>query len=119
MPPKGTFDAEGFYDALDGARRVRKLTWKQVAEDSGVSASTLTRMGQGKRPDVDSLAALSAWADLNADMFITATRSEKHQGDSLAMISTYLRSDPNLSPTAAAALDALIQAAYERIRDTE
>lgn len=117
MPPKGTFDAEGFYDALDGARRTRNLTWKQVADQSGVSASTLTRMGQGKRPDVDSLAALVAWARLDADMFITATRSAKRKGDSLAMISTYLRSDPNLSAEAANALDALVQAAYERMRD--
>lgn len=115
MPPKGTFDADGFYEALDAARRNRRLNWKQVAEESGVSASTLTRMGQGKRPDVDSLAALCAWAQVDADMFITATRSENHPG-SLAMISTYLRSDPNLTPEGADALDALVQAAYERIR---
>ena len=49
----GRFDSQGFYDALDATRRSRNLNWKQVAAQSGVSASTLTRMAQGRRPDVD------------------------------------------------------------------
>ncbi len=54
----GWFDSDAFYAALDGVRRARDLNWKEVAAQSGVSASTLTRMAQGKRPDVDGLAAL-------------------------------------------------------------
>ena len=54
---KGRFDADGFYAALDAERRSRRYTWKRVADESRVSASTLTRMAQGRRPDVDSLAA--------------------------------------------------------------
>ena len=57
----GHFDATGFYGAIDSVRQGRELNWKQVAAQSGVSASTLTRMAQGKRPDVDGLAALAAW----------------------------------------------------------
>ena len=48
MPRKGSFDADAFYSALDGQRQARELTWKKVAEESGVSASTLTRIAQGK-----------------------------------------------------------------------
>ena len=48
------FDAEGFYAALDAIRLGREISWKKVAENAKVSASTLTRMGQGKRPDVPS-----------------------------------------------------------------
>ncbi len=44
--PKGQFDAEAFYAALDSQRQSRRMTWKQVAEESGISASTLTRMAQ-------------------------------------------------------------------------
>ena len=62
--PKGIFDAEGFFDALDEVRDSKGLTWKEVADESEVSASTLTRMAQGKRPDVDSLAALLKWSGL-------------------------------------------------------
>lgn len=118
MDKKGWFDASAFYEALDAQRQSRRLTWKQVAQESGVSASTLTRMAQGKRPDVDGLAALTAWSGLNADDFI---RSEevRPEPDALAKITTYLRSDRNLSPEAATALDQLIKATYARLAKHE
>lgn len=118
MVKSGWFDAEAFYEALDAARLARKLNWKQVAAESGVSASTLTRMAQGRRPDVDGLAALSAWSGLSADDFV---RSEGRaaEPDPLAQITTYLRSDRNLTPEAATALDELIKATYERLRKSE
>ena len=114
----GRFDSSGFYEALDATRRARNLNWKEVAAQSGVSASTLTRMAQGRRPDVDGLAALVSWSGLKSDDFV---RSEAHQGEPepLAMISTYLRSDKNLTPEAAAALDEVVKATYERLRTLE
>jgi len=115
MDRKGWFDAGAFYEALDGARRARNLTWKQVAGESGVSASTLTRMAQGKRPDVDGLAALVAWSGLNTDDYVRSVEA-KPEPEPLAKISTYLRSDKNLSPEAATALDELVKATYERLR---
>jgi transcriptional regulator with XRE-family HTH domain len=111
----GWFDATGFYEALDAVRVSRRLNWKQVAAATGVSASTLTRMAQGKRPDVDGLAALSAWSGLSADDFVRSAATDQPPV-SLAQITTYLRSDKNLSPEAATAMDALIKSAYERLR---
>lgn len=115
MERKGWFDTEGFWGALDAARQAKSLNWKQVAGDAGVSASTLTRMSQGRRPDVDGLAALTAWSGLNANDFV---RTDGPQADPepLSQISTYLRSDKNLTPEAATALDELIKATYERLR---
>lgn len=112
---KGTFDASAFFSALDAQRIAKRLTWKQVAAESGVSASSLTRMAQGKRPDVDSLAALVAWAGLNADDFIRES-NEKAQAEPLAMISSYLHADKNLTEEGATALEELIKATYERLR---
>jgi transcriptional regulator with XRE-family HTH domain len=113
---KGWFDSDAFYSALDGVRRARGLNWKQVAAESGVSASTLTRMAQGARPDVDGLAALVAWSGLDADDYVRSEEGERPAAEPLAMISTYLRSDRNLTPEAATALDELIKATYERLR---
>ncbi len=114
----GTFDNDGFYDALNATRQAKKMSWKQVADETGVSASTLTRMAQGKRPDVDGLAALSSWSGIRADEFV---RSASRQGEPepLAMISTYLRADKNLTPEGAAALDEVVRATYERLRISE
>ena len=118
MEKRGWFDASAFYTAVDAERQARRLNWKEVAAQSGVSASTLTRMAQGKRPDVDGLAALVSWSGLVADDYI---RSEdaRREAEPLAKISTYLRSDRNLTPEAATALDELIKAIYNRLRSQE
>ena len=111
----GEFDANGFYEALDSTRIAREMNWRKVAQESGIPASTLTRMAQGKRPDVDSLAALVSWSGLNIDEFVRP-KSKRPQPEALAMISTYLRSDPNLTNDSAIALDELVKATYERLK---
>ena len=83
---------------------------ERVAEESGISASTLTRISQGKRPDVDSLAALSSWSALDVDRFVKGGLSKK-EPEPLAVTSSYLRSDPRLNEEAAAALDQMVKAA--------
>lgn len=112
----GEFDGEAFYAALDAQRQARQITWKQVAKESGVSASTLTRLSQGRRPDVDSMAALLAWAGLNADTFIRRHKKAPREAESLAQISVLLRADRTLSREGVIALEALVKSAYERLR---
>jgi len=111
----GVFDAMGFYEALDATRQSRDLSWRQVATASGIPASTLTRMAQGKRPDVNSLAALTTWSGLQVDDFVRSDES-RPKAEPLAMISTYLRSDSNLTKEGADALDEVIKVTYERLR---
>jgi len=118
MGRQGWFDAEAFYLALDAVRVARKKNWKQVAGESGVSASTLTRMAQGKRPDVDSLAALAAWSGLPADDYVRSA-GVRPDVEPLAKISTYLRSDKNLTPESARALEDLIKATYAALPKKE
>lgn len=113
---RGWFDGRAFHAALDAERQARRLTWKDVAAQSGVSASTLTRMSQGRHPDVDGLAALCAWSGLSADNFIRPEGGASAEVGALAKITTCLGFDPNLSPEAATALDEMIKATYERLR---
>lgn len=120
MSKRGWFDADAFYAALDGVRHRRKLNWRQVAAESGVSASTLTRMAQGKRPDIDGLAALVAWSGLDADTYLHARGDEERpEQEPLAMISTYLRADRNLSAEAANALEQVIKITYDQLRNKD
>lgn len=114
---RGSFDGVAFFAALDGVREARTLNWKQVAQGAGVSPSTLTRLAQGKRPDVDSLAALVDWAGLSADDFVVRVHGETRD-EPLAMISTYLRADKSLSPRVAEALEDVLQATYKVLKDT-
>ena len=116
MPEKaGTFDAASFYAALDSVRAARKVSWRELADQAGVSASTLTRLAQGKRPDVDGLAALCAWSGLRADDFIL-TDKKRPEAESLAAISTLLRSDRNLTEKSAAQLNEIIKVSYRELK---
>lgn len=111
---RGEFDTPAFYAALDAQRRTKSITWKDVAAEAGVNASTLTRMSQGRRPDVDGLACLLAWSGLDANSFIKKRRG---QAEPMAQISAYLRADTNLDAKSAKALEEIIRAAYERFRE--
>ncbi len=111
---KPLFDLEGFYQALSATRESRDLTWKDVADQTSLSASTLTRMAQNRRPDADGLAALSAWSGLNpADFVLYGNRVET--AEPLAEISKVLRRDPQLDADDATALEDIVRTAYERM----
>ena len=92
------FDVVALHAALDSERRSRRLTWKNVATESGISASTLTRLSQGRQPDVNSLAALTFWLGMSADQFMRGERVEQFGAASpLAQISSIIHRDPHLS----------------------
>jgi len=110
------FDASAFYAALDSERESRGKTWKQVAKEAKVSASTLTRMGQGKRPDVDSLAALAAWSRLDVDQFVLGKESDKLLPEPLTRMTALLRADKNLTSDGAEALEAILKSAYSHLK---
>ena len=112
---KGEFNITGFHAALDAQRIARGLNWKDVSEQSGVSASTLTRMSQGRRPDVDGLALLLSWSGLDATDFLP----EANRPESLAQITANLRADRNLKPESAKALEDIIKTAYEYFKNKE
>lgn len=111
---KAEFDAAGFHRALDAVRSARGLNWKVMAEQSGVSASTLTRLAQGRRPDVDSLAALVAWAGLSADAFVHAGDATSRP-EALGQIAAFLGTDPRLNAAGRDAMMQIIVAAYGRL----
>ena len=54
-------DVEALYQALDRKRRQARLRWRDIAKEAGVSPSTLTRVGHGRRPDADGLVRLLVW----------------------------------------------------------
>jgi transcriptional regulator with XRE-family HTH domain len=112
------FNGDAFYRALETTVARRSKNWKQVAAETGVSASTLARMAQGRRPDAASLAALSAWAGLNPSDFVDAPYKVANR-EPLAQISSLLRSDPNLDAQGAEAVEAIIRTAYDRLRKAD
>ncbi len=119
---KKGFDAEAFYSALAQVVQARKVSWRRVARETGVSSATLTHMAQGRGLDAASLAALSAWAGLNPADFVETSierierRALKRGAEPLDVISSLLRADPDLQPEEAEALEKIIRLAYSRFR---
>jgi transcriptional regulator with XRE-family HTH domain len=111
-------DVAALYAALNEQKKARRLSsWRQVAKETGVSPSTLTRLAQGKRPDVDSLAALLHWLHMPAEAFMRGPEAgSSQQPEPMAAISALLRARKDLAPESAAALEDIIRAAYERLK---
>jgi transcriptional regulator with XRE-family HTH domain len=108
------FDAEAFYAAVNAARLSRQMTWKDVAQETGVAASTLSRMGQGAKPDVNGLAALLKWSNLKAEMFIRG--ADDVGAPAIAKITALLRADPSLTLENARIMEGIILSTYEKLR---
>lgn len=110
------FDNEAFFAALNAERLSRHLNWKEVAGEAGIQASTITRMSQGKKPDVNSLAALLAWSKLKTEDFVAIENPGEPMP--LAKITALLRADPHLTPDKALVLEKIIHTTYETLRDS-
>jgi len=109
---RGHFDCDAFYAALDEIRKQKGLPWKKLADQTKVSASSLTRMGQGKHPDADSLTMLAAWSGLNPADFVTDPELKAKDTESLPKVMALLRADSTLSPEGINAIQDLLNAAY-------
>lgn len=111
------FDSEAFYAALNAARLSKQMTWKEVAEEAGVAASTLSRIGHGAKPDVNGLAALLAWSNLKAEDFIRGGAKEE-EAEPLAKITALLRADPHLSAQNAQLIENIVVSTYNKLQGT-
>ena len=112
--PDSQLDVEALHAALDSERLAQRLSWRKVALASGVSPSTITRLGQGKRPDVDSFLLLVDWLGMSTDDFVRRNHPTKTTTtDPVAIFSAHLRAGKSLSPESASALEEIVRAAYK------
>jgi len=73
-------DVPALYAALDVVRAHTGMTWREVAQDTGLSASTFSRMAAGHKPDVDALCTLVTWLRIPMDRFVTAVPEDRRTG---------------------------------------
>ncbi|HET8892201.1 MAG TPA: helix-turn-helix transcriptional regulator [Candidatus Angelobacter sp.] len=106
-------DLEALVGALDSERKARKLSWRQLAKEAGVSPSTLIRMQQGKPPGRNTFTALTNWLRIPAERFYSGQTAAKKAEDPLAVISTLLRGKKKMSSKAMTALQELVNAAVK------
>ncbi len=105
---------EALVAALDAERKTKGLSWRQLAKAAGVSPSTLTRMQQGKSPDVNTFSALTGWLNIPAERFyVDQPHRPTQREDPMAVISTLLRGKKKMNPKAITALQELVNAAFK------
>lgn len=54
-------DLAGLYDRLDAKRETLGISWREVAKQTGLSPSTISRMTNGHKPSVDAFLKILEW----------------------------------------------------------
>lgn len=89
------------------------LGLREAAEQIGeISASTLSRIENGKIPDIDIFLRLCDWMGLPASMFLREP-DQMTSGETPAVIEAHLRADKELDESTAEAIAKMVKAAYE------
>ena len=97
--------------ALLRAKRGRRGL-RAVAEEIGdISASTLSRVEQGKVPDLETFVRLCQWLEVSPERFIPSTSHERMSTPEI--VTAHLRADRVLDPKTIDALATMIHLAFE------
>ncbi len=82
-----------------------------ATEIGEVSAATLSRIEQGRLPDVDTFIRICKWLDVSTDFF-TDISNPSGTASNKDMVVTHLRADRTLKPDVIAMLVKMIEVAY-------
>jgi len=66
-------DARALFEAMNNQRQRRGMTWRQVSDEVGVSASTITRTKKGGRMEVDGMLNMVEWLGVPVEQFVIDT----------------------------------------------
>src|SRR3982751_5038832 len=128
------FKNENFINTVELGRAIKRrreelgLSLRDVADVTGVSASTLSRIENGTgKPDADNIARITSWLDMPVDRVMRSQGSEEgveavvyypHEATP-EIVEAHLRADKNLSPETAKALSELFRVAYAQFSNTK
>jgi transcriptional regulator with XRE-family HTH domain len=101
-------------DSLKAERRSRRLSLRDVSDETGVSVNTLSRVERGHLPDLKNYQRLVDWLGVPADTFLETTQTESPAG-TLDLVARHFRSDQRLTPDAAEKLTSMVQDMYNKL----
>ncbi len=115
--------------AIRRRREELALSLRDVADQTNVSASTLSRIENGTgKPDADNIARLTSWLDVPLERILNAGREDADDAKAVIyyphestpeIVEAHLRADRNLTPETADALSELFRVAYSQFSRTE
>src|SRR5438093_4213698 len=114
--------------ALRRRREQRGLSLRDVAEETGVSASTLSRIENGTgKPDADNIARLAAWLEMPIERVMHHVHGSATDPKPVVyyphestpeIVEAHLRADRHLTVDTAKALSELFRVAYAQFSQT-
>ena len=115
--------------AVRRKREELSVSLRDVADVTGVSASTLSRIENGTgKPDADNIARLTTWLDVPMERIMGSRAAEDEDAQAVVyyprestpeIVEAHLRADRNLTSETAAALSELFRVAYAQFSRTE
>lgn len=107
-----TLNTDLFSSMLKNRRGKKGL--RAIAEEIGdVSFSTLSRVEQGKIPDIDTYIKICKWLDVTTDTFIKEGGASINTASTKDMIIAHLRAERELSESTVETLISVIDLAYK------
>jgi transcriptional regulator with XRE-family HTH domain len=116
-------DPEWLGQQLQKKRKERGLTLQQVANETGISVATLSRIERGESPTVTSntLVTLTDWIGTKVELLRKEPEPVKVKGkvvtDLPKIVELHLRADKNLDRKTATALANLFRSVYEQVKE--
>lgn len=119
---------ENFVNTVELGRAIKRrreelgLSLRDVADETNVSASTLSRIENGTgKPDADNIARLTSWLDMPIDRVMNRQAASDvepviyypHE-PTPEIVAAHLRADKRLTPETAKALSELFRVAYKQ-----
>ncbi len=121
-PAKSIVNTEELGRAVRRRREELGLSLRDVATETSVSASTLSRIENGTgKPDADNIARLTSWLDVPMERILSGRDLQADASQAVIyypqeptpeIVEAHLRADRNLTPETAAALSELFRVAY-------
>ena len=125
---KSLINTEELGRAIRRRREELELSLRDVADQTNVSASTLSRIENGTgKPDADNIARLTTWLDMPLERILGRVREDNEakaviyypHESTPEIVEAHLRADRNLSPETADALAQLFRVAYSQFSRTD
>ncbi|CAN7268225.1 helix-turn-helix domain-containing protein [Knoellia sp. LjRoot47] len=113
-----SIDVPALYSALDASRESRGMSWRQLAREIEVSPSTLSRLANDLKPDVNAFAAMLQWLRMDASAFMVGHTDDSDEAglepDLVAELAPLLRARKDLDGEDVRHLEELIGSAVKR-----